>query len=245
MEEKEWFSTWFDSPYYHILYAQRDEDEAAAFITFLQKKLALTPGARVLDAACGKGRHAITLEQLGFSVDAFDLSTANIESATVFENKNLLFFVHDLREPLPLQNQYDAIFNFFTSFGYFDDQRDNQKAFDTFSGGLKVGGLLVVDFFNPTYVLANLVPSEIVESQGISFRIKRWSDEGYLYKSIEFTDQGKQYSFLEKVELVAKNDFISYAAKSGLSLVDLKGDYNLSEFNELESPRMIFIWAKK
>jgi len=245
MEGKEWFSTWFDSPYYHILYEQRDEDEAAAFITSLQNKLALTPGARVLDAACGKGRHAITLEQLGFSVDAFDLSTANIESATVFENKNLLFFVHDLREPLPLQNQYDAIFNFFTSFGYFDDQRDNQKAFDTFSGGLKVGGLLVVDFFNPTYVLANLMPSETVECQGISFRIKRWSEEGYLYKSIEFTDQGKEYSFLEKVELVAKNDFIAYAAKAGLSLVDLKGDYNLSAFDELESPRMIFIWAKK
>jgi len=245
MEEKEWFSTWFDSPYYHILYAQRDEDEAAAFITSLQNKLALTPGSRVLDAACGKGRHAITLEQLGFSVDAFDLSTANIESATVFENKNLLFFVHDLREPLPLQNQYDAIFNFFTSFGYFDDQQDNQKAFDTFSGGLKVGGLLVVDFFNPTYVLANLMPSETVECQGISFRIKRWSEEGYLYKSIEFTDQGKEYSFLEKVELVAKNDFIAYAAKAGLSLVDLKGDYNLSAFDELESPRMIFVWAKK
>jgi hypothetical protein len=88
------------------------------------------------------------------------------------------------------------------------------------------------------------VPSEIVESQGISFRIKRWSEKGYLYKSIEFTDQGKEYSFLEKVELVAKNDFISYAAKAGLSLVDLKGDYNLSAFDELESPRMIFIWAK-
>lgn len=244
MEGKEWFSTWFDSPYYHILYAQRDEDEAAAFIKSLQRKLALVHGARVLDAACGKGRHAITLEQLGFSVDAFDLSPANIEYATVFENKNLLFFVHDLREPLPLPNQYDAIFNFFTSFGYFDDQRDNQKAFDTFSGGLKVGGLLVVDFFNPTYVLANLVPSEIVECQGISFRIKRWSEEGYLYKSIEFTDQGKEYSFLEKVELIAKNDFISYAATAGLSLVDLKGDYNLSAFDELESPRMIFIWAK-
>ena len=156
----------------------------------------------------------------------------------------MLFFVHDLREPLPLQNQYDAIFNFFTSFGYFDDQRDNQKAFDTFSGGLKVGGVLVVDFFNPTYVLSNLVPSEIVESQGISFRIKRWSEKGYLYKSIEFTNKGKEYSFLEKVELVTKNDFISYAAKAGLSLVDLKGDYNLSAFDELESPRMIFIWAK-
>lgn len=244
MEEKEWFSTWFDSPYYHILYAKRDEDEAAAFIKSLQKKLALAPSARVLDAACGKGRHAITLEQLGFSVDAFDLSPANIESAQAYENKNLLFFVHDLREPLPLQNQYDAIFNFFTSFGYFDDQQDNQKAFDTFSGGLKAGGLLVVDFFNPTYVLSKLVPSEVVERQGIHFYIKRWAEAGYLYKSIDFTDQGKTFAFVEKVELIAKNDFIAYAANAGFSLIDLRGDYNLSSFDELASPRMIFIWAK-
>jgi len=157
----------------------------------------------------------------------------------------LLFFVHDLREPLPLQNQYDAIFNFFTSFGYFDNPQDNQKAFDTFSGGLKAEGVLVLDFFNPTYVLANLVPSETVEREGISFHIKRWSEKGYLYKSIDFADHGKTYSFVEKVELVAKNDFISYAAQAGLSLVDLKGDYNLSAFHELESPRMIFVWAKK
>ena len=245
MEEKEWFSTWFDSPYYHILYAKRDENEAAAFIASLQQKLHLAPGSRVLDAACGKGRHAITLQHLGFSVDAFDLSPSNIEAAQAFENEDLLFFVHDLREPLPLQNTYDAIFNFFTSFGYFDDQKDNQKAFDTFAGGLKENGLLVLDFFNPTYVLANLVPSEIVEREGISFQIKRWSAAGYLYKSIDFSDQGKDFSFVEKVELVAKNDFIAYAAQAGLSLVDLKGDYQLATFDEASSPRMIFVWAKK
>ena len=244
MEEKEWFSTWFDSPYYHILYAKRDEQEAADFIASLQQKLHLAPGSRVLDAACGKGRHAITLQQLGFSVDAFDLSPANIEAAQAFENKDLLFFVHDLREPLPLQNKYDAIFNFFTSFGYFDDQQDNQKAFNTFSGGLKDGGLLVLDFFNPTFVLANLVPTEMVEREGITFHIKRWSEAGYLYKSIDFSDQGKDYSFVEKVELVAKNDFVSYAAQAGLTLVDLKGDYSLASFDEATSPRMIFTWAK-
>ena len=183
MEGKEWFSTWFDSPYYHILYAKRDEQEAADFIASLQQKLHLAKGACVLDAACGKGRHAITLQQLGFSVDAFDLSPSNIEAAQAYENKDLSFFVHDLRESLPLQNHYDAIFNFFTSFGYFDDQQDNQKAFNTFAGGLKADGLLVLDFFNPTYVLANLVPSETVERQGISFHIKRWSEAGYLYKS--------------------------------------------------------------
>jgi SAM-dependent methyltransferase len=245
MKSTEWFSTWFDSPFYHILYEQRDEQEAANFIASLQQKLHLAKGSKVLDAACGKGRHAITLQQLGFTVDAFDLSLSNIEAAQAFENKDLLFFVHDLREPLPLQNHYDAIFNFFTSFGYFDDQQDNQKAFDTFAGGLNEGGILVVDFFNPTYVLANLVTSETIERQGISFQIKRWSEAGYLYKSIEFMDQQKEYSFVEKVELVAKNDFNSYAAQAGLSLVELKGDYNLSAYDELESPRMIFVWTKK
>lgn len=244
MVSKEWFSTWFDSPYYHILYAQRDESEAADFIASLQQKLHLAAGARVLDAACGKGRHAITLAQLGFTVDAFDLSPANIEAAQEFENKDLLFFVHDLREPLPLKNQYDAIFNFFTSFGYFDDQIDNQKAFNTFAGGLKENGLLVLDFFNPTHVLANLVPTETVICEGISFQIKRWSESGYLYKSIDFTDKGQNYSFVEKVELVAKNDFVAYAAQAGFSLVDLKGDYKLSPFDEAASPRMIFVWAK-
>jgi hypothetical protein len=88
------------------------------------------------------------------------------------------------------------------------------------------------------------VPTEIVEREGISFQIKRWSEAGYLYKSIDFSDQGKNYSFVEKVELVAKNDFISYAAQAGFKLVDLKGDYHLAEFIELESPRMIFTWVK-
>jgi SAM-dependent methyltransferase len=244
MVSKEWFSTWFDSPYYHILYAQRDESEAANFISSLQQTLNIAKGSRVLDAACGKGRHAITLSQLGFSVDAFDLSPANIEAAQVFESPELLFFVHDIREALPLQNEYDAIFNFFTSFGYFDNRLDNQKAFDTFAGGLKKGGILVLDFFNPTYVLANLVFSETVVHHGISFQIKRWSEAGYLYKSIDFTDKGKTYSFVEKVELVTKNDFVAYAAQAGLQLVDFKGSYSLTSFDDINSPRMIFIWSK-
>ena len=63
-------------------------------------------------------------------------------------------------------------------------------------------------------------------------------------KSIDFTDNGQNYSFVEKVELVAKNNFIAYAAQAGFTLVDLKGDYRLAPFDEAVSPRMIFVWAK-
>jgi SAM-dependent methyltransferase len=245
MTKKSWFSTWFDSPYYHILYEQRDEQEAASFIQALQQKLHIQPGMRALDAACGKGRHAHTLHSLGLQVEAFDLSPANIDFAQKSAKPQLDFFVHDLRATLPKQEYYDVIFNFFTSFGYFDDRQDNQKAFQTFQGGLKKQGILLMDFLNPSFVLANLVPEERVERKGISFFIKRWEAQGYLYKSIEFSDQGHDFHFEEKVELISKTDFISYATKAGFELIDMKGNYQLVQFDEIYSPRMIFFWVKK
>lgn len=245
MTKKSWFSTWFDSPYYHILYEQRDEQEAASFIQALQQKLHIQAGMHVLDAACGKGRHAQTLHGLGLLVDAFDLSPTNIDFAQKSARPQLEFFVHDLRATLPKQAYYDVVFNFFTSFGYFDDRNDNQKAFDTFHGGLKKEGILVMDFLNPSYVLANLVPEECVQRKGISFFIKRWESQGYLYKSIEFSDKGQNYQFEEKVELISKTDFIHYATKAGFELIDLKGNYQLAHFDEIHSPRMIFFWVKK
>ena len=74
MMTKEWFSSWFDSPYYHLLYASRDEQEAKHFIEALQAHLKIAAGAFVLDAACGKGRHAKMLQRHGMHVEGFDLS---------------------------------------------------------------------------------------------------------------------------------------------------------------------------
>jgi SAM-dependent methyltransferase len=244
-KEQDWFSAWFDSPYYHILYAERDEAEAASFIAALQQRLQIKSGAHVLDAACGKGRHAKTLEQLGMQVDAFDLSPQNIAEATDLASENLSFFVHDIRVPVPQREFYDVVFNFFTSFGYFDKASDNLLAFQMFSEALKSGGILVMDFFNPSFVLANLVRDEQVLRGGILFSIKRWEAAGFLHKSIAFTDQGHSFHFEERVELITKQDFVGYAAQSGLSLVDLMGDYSLGQFDEKTSPRMVFIWAKK
>jgi SAM-dependent methyltransferase len=245
MAKLAWFSTWFDSPYYHILYASRDDNEAQHFIQNLQDYLKIAQGAKVLDAACGKGRHAKMLQRLGMKVEGFDLSPMSIAEAIRLGNKQLHFFVHDIRTPLPRQCVYDVVFNFFTSFGYFDDPKDNAKAFQTFSGGLKSDGILVMDFLNPMYTLANLVAEEHVKRGHIHFHIKRWAEKGYLYKSITFIDQGKPYAFQEKVELISKEAFLQYAEDAGLSFLNLAGDYSLAKFDEHTSPRMIFFWVKK
>ena len=136
MSKLKWFSTWFDSPYYHILYDERDENEASAFIKAIQQKLKTPKNTLVLDAACGQGRHAKTLHELGFKVDGFDLSPKNIEAANLYSTENLSFFVHDIRDPLPKSGVYEWVCNFFTSFGYFDVKSDNQAAFNSLSAAL-------------------------------------------------------------------------------------------------------------
>ena len=121
---------------------------------------------------------------------------------------------------------------------------DNQSAFNSLSAALKPGGVFLMDFFNPTYVLDHLVGQETVIKQGISFEINRWAEDGFLFKSIDFTDQKETFHFEEKVELISKSDFLEYAFNSGLTWTGMLGDYQLNSFDDQNSPRMIFLWTK-
>src|SRR5690606_34846729 len=99
------------------LYQNRDEEEAAIFIEKLIAVTELKKGAKILDLACGKGRHSIQLNKLGFNVIGIDLSVNSIARAKKYENETLRFAVQDMREAIAGE-KFDAIFNLFTSFGY-------------------------------------------------------------------------------------------------------------------------------
>jgi 2-polyprenyl-3-methyl-5-hydroxy-6-metoxy-1,4-benzoquinol methylase len=81
----EWFRTWFDSPYYKILYSHRSEEEAALFIDNLLSFMDLPERSRVLDLACGRGRHSVYLNEKGFNVVGIDLSNNSISDAKKHE----------------------------------------------------------------------------------------------------------------------------------------------------------------
>src|SRR3970282_2312904 len=90
-----WFSSWFDTPYYHILYKDRNYREAQIFMDNLTHYLNLPETQKVLDLACGKGRHSIYLHQLGFDVLGADLSENSIGEASKTTKETLHFKVHD------------------------------------------------------------------------------------------------------------------------------------------------------
>ncbi len=237
---KNWFTKWFDTEYYHILYKDRDYKEAGMFIDNITSYLNLPENAKVLDLACGKGRHSVYLNKLGFEVIGADLSENSISQAKKYENENLHFEVHDMRKPF--EEKFDAVFNLFTSFGYFDNEEDNVTTLKAIKESLNEYGFAVLDFMNVEKVIPNLVASEIKTVDGIDFHIKRKFEDGYIYKDISFEDKGQHFEFTERVKALTLTDFEQMMNETDIYLLDVFGDYKLGKFYKSTSDRLIMIF---
>lgn len=241
--EKEWFSDWFDSPYYPLLYKKRDENEARAFLDALLGYLSLPPGARVLDLACGRGRHAVYLAEKGFDVVGLDISANSIADAKRAESDHLSFYEHDMRR-LFRTNYFDAIFNLFTSFGYFATEREHRATIRNVARQLRLHGVFVLDFINAEKAAANLVPREEIHVGSLRFDIARALVDGHLVKTIEVTDDGQLHRYRERVRAFGPDDFRALFAGAGLTIRATFGDYALGPFDSEKSDRLILVAEK-
>lgn len=242
--EEPWYATWFDSPYYPMLYKQRDEHEARAFIDHLLEAWQPPAGARLLDLACGRGRYSKYLADKGFDVTGLDLSPASIQYAQQYERDRLTFHTHDMRKPFRI-NYFDGIFSFFTSFGYFERRTDDLRTLKSVAAGLVRGGIFFLDFFNPTVVLRELLPHEEKQVGELTFHIERYPQQGMLVKDIRFDDRGRHYHFAERVALLYDDDFRHLFEQAGMDLIDTFGDYQLRPFEADNSPRLIMMAQKR
>ncbi|WP_432712441.1 class I SAM-dependent methyltransferase [Pedobacter sp.] len=241
--QRKWFQYWFNSPYYHILYSQRNDEEAELLIDNLSSYLKPSSDSRILDIACGRGRHAIYLQKKGYDVTGIDLSEQSIKFAHQFEQKQLHFFVHDMRKLFYI-NYFNLSLNLFTSFGYFETEKDHVNALKSFRKGLKPDGTLVIDYFNTLKILRNLTAQEVKTMEGIEFKIKKFVSDGKIIKHINFEHKGKPFAFEERVKAFTLADFERMLLKSGLELCAKFGDYSLNPFDENKSDRLILICKK-
>lgn len=238
--QSKWYASWFDTPYYHILYKDRDDTDAQHFMDNLTQYLNLPEEARILDLACGKGRHSIYLNSLGYDVTGIDLSENSIAAASEFANSKLHFKVHDMR--VQCEEKYDAIFNLFTSFGYFEDDADNLKTLKAIHSSLNETGFACIDFMNADYVIENLVPQETKTVDGIEFHIKRYVENNHIIKEIDFFADGEQHRYFEKVQALRLEDFEKMMEEAGIYLLDIFGNYKLQKFYKSQSERLIMIF---
>ena len=237
--KSEWHLDWFNSPFYHQLYKERDYSEATYFMNNLISRLLIDKNSSILDLACGRGRYSLYLSNIGYKVTGIDISKENISEAKKNKSDKLNYILHDMRQPL--NQKFDLILNLFTSFGYYQADKDNISIIRSIKSNLNNEGKAVIDFFNIDYVLDNLIKYEEKTVDQTKFVINRYLENNLLIKDITIDSNNKQYKFQEKVKAYRVEDFLTMFENCNIELKEKFGDYHFNSFNKDSSPRLIMV----
>src|SRR5699024_9497740 len=249
---KDWYETWFDSALYEVLYADRDEEEAARLINLMVDYLPDNDGVIVLDFGCVGDRHAINMYKnvnssyvKGFRVTGIDLSERAIAEAKKQAEEDQLegikFKVQDMRKPLP--GKFDAVLNLFTTFGYFKEDSENKRVLDSVKQMLQPGGVFVLDYLNAVKVQNELVPAEEGTIRNINYEISRYTDKQAVHKEITFSGGAieGQRNYSEYVKLYGLDWFRKQLTDRGFVIDKLYGNYSGDAFDPQSSDRLLMI----
>jgi len=237
-----WFEHWFDSPLYEALYAHRDSGEAQLLAELIAGSAPKERYPRLLDVACGRGRHSLNFARRGYEVTGLDLAPSAIQKASdQAETQGLKahFFVSDMRKAL--DDRFDLIVNLFTSFGYFTTDEENELPLMAMAQMLQPEGQLWIDFLNPVCVRNTLVSENAGQLPDWKYNIKRWIEDGAVHKEIHLvqSETGDEQIFQEYVRLLEREWFERVATRSGLRLLQVYGNYKGENYLPESSPRMI------
>ncbi|MHC1737036.1 MAG: class I SAM-dependent methyltransferase [Ignavibacteriaceae bacterium] len=241
-----WYDRWFNSPEYISVYKHRDSAEAEKLVNLILKRINPPPLSKIIDLACGFGRHSISFAEKGFNVTGIDLSKTLIEIAQTdsLERKlSIRFIQHDLSTLLPSHEYFMAV-NLFTSFGYYTEDDKNFKIFSIANSQLTDEGYFVFDFFNSEYVRENLREKDEKEFNETKIVQTRKTKDGAVHKTITLTKGDKTNKYDEYVKLYSPDILTSELTKSGFRILDLYGDYNGSNFHIKESQRFLALCQK-
>ena len=239
---EDWYRHWFGDEYLRM-YPHRDGKDAEHLISLIDSHLHLE-GRRVLDLACGPGRHAGRLKQRGASVTGLDLSETLLRVARSGENRSAADYVRGDMLAMPfVQGRFDGVTNLFTSFGYFPDDRMHEDVIHSVGRLLRNNGWFVIDFLNADHVRDNLVPETEQELGGRRVRITKdvTGDGKYVEKRMHVLDEGKEH--LERVRLFSPDDLSTMINGAGMTVEHRFGDYSGNPISR-ESPRAVFFARK-
>ena len=240
---KEWFASWFDSPFYRELYAHRSGEEARAFILRLIEKLQLPFRASVLDVCCGNGRHSAVFSEKLYNVVGIDLSEKSLEEAKARNLPNAQFNSADARY-FELHERFDCVLNLFTSFGYFTTTEEHIEMLQRIYEHLNENGVFVFDFFNAEKVRAAGGEDRKVVKDGAEFHITKEITNNRVIKHIRIQKDSARMDFQESVALYSKEQLVEMFEVIGFKNINTYGDYELGSFDLANSDRCIIICSK-
>lgn len=233
--DREWFESWFGEEYV-ALYPHRNEAEAERAVGLIARTLSDAPIGRVLDLACGSGRHAKFLAGRWWT-SGVDLSEVLLGIARKTRVTARLVRA-DIRD-LPYRDKsFDLVVNLFTSFGYFETDAEHERVIRDLGRVMTNGGVFVLDFLNAELVKQTLVPRDeaVVSGKTVVQRREITKDGCFVVKHIDIKTDGR--NFIERVRLFTKAELEGMLTRCGFRIAQSFGDYDGRDLSA-ESPRVI------
>ncbi|MDD3730777.1 MAG: methyltransferase domain-containing protein [candidate division Zixibacteria bacterium] len=216
-------------------------------VQFLVRELELNRPLRILDLACGHGRHANRLAQLDHEVTGVDLTSGFLEIArrdAAGRNLKVTYIQKDMRQ-ISFHDEFDRVLFMFTAIGYFTDE-DNFKVLRNISRSLKPGGLVCLDTINRDNLLKNF-RSHIITDKGEDLMLDRNSFDsatGYIHDRRTIIRNGHRKDFKFSIRLYNPSEIKLILEQAGLKVIKTFGSWDSQKLTG-DAWRMIIIAEKE
>jgi cyclopropane fatty-acyl-phospholipid synthase-like methyltransferase len=242
----EWFKEWFDTDEYLYVYRNRNEEDAKKLVELIINNVELKPHDDILDLACGTGRHSILFAEKGYNVTAVDLSKnlLSIAQKTADQSHVKVNFIRsDLRQ-FSICTRFELVINLFTSFGYFEEDKENFKIINTAYNQLNNSGYFVLDFFNRRFIEKNLVAESVNNYSDKAVIQKRHIEGNRVNKHIIIEKNNIRKEYYESVRMFRKEELLNAISCAGFRIIKYFGDSDGNQFDLENSSRIIIIAQK-
>ena len=261
-KKKEWWEKHFNEKYIKTYIDIATPEKTKEQVDFLVSKLKLKKGTKLLDLACGTGRHSILLAKEGIDVTGFDYSKKFITIAKQLKNqeklKNITFVQGDMRK-LKYKNKFDVVINMFTAFGYFEDESYNLKVLENIYSALKPNGKFLIDLNNEVRAITNLIkngkfkPKEGVwmvkhkdkqSNRLVVITVHKYDPINHrFYMSRSWQEKGRKQGYHTSMRTYSLPELSFLLKLSGFKIIKVWGDFN-EEPLTVKSRRMIILAEK-
>ncbi|MBK9973441.1 MAG: class I SAM-dependent methyltransferase [Planctomycetes bacterium] len=235
---KPWFEQAF-GPQYLQVYQHRSEEQAQAQVAAMQSCGLLPRAGRVLDIACGTGRHLRAMRAAGLHAWGLDYSRHLLSAGKLAG----LAVRADMRD-IPFADQrFDWACSCFTSFGYFESDQQDLRMFRAAARVLVIGGCMVLDHINPAVTLRELKAETIEARDGMTILQRRRHDPaaGLIIKDIEVTKGGDVQRWSERVRYYQPAALQNLLQQAGLRVLKRCGELDGRPFDDQHSPRQVIL----